>query len=505
MGYACVLFDRISERTVVTVNCMISGYVKKGIFNVGLSLFMRVLAGCFGLVVKPNYVTLVILISGCTEFGELSVGNLLHSYSCKVGLDSKNEVCNTLVDLYAKFGYMGDAARVFNDMTQRDLVSWNTMIMGYSKNNKCAKAFSLFREMRNRNIIFDRVSLISLISAASGCRDLDMGKVVHGYIKRSGIETSISVQTALINMYSRCGLIEFARKIFDELAEENIISWNSMIHGYVECGLNIEALRLFNLIQSRKLKVDEVTMLGLIIACRNSGELYHGILIHSYMESSEHLNGSTGLCNALIDMYAKCGSMTQARALFDKMPRRDVITWTSMIVGHAINGEGEAALFAFRQMGAEKIEPNSVTFIGVLSACDHSGLVDEGQNLYETMHKVYHIEPKIEHCGCMVDMHARAGMLEEAYQFVKKMPVKPNAVVWRMLIHACRVHSQFDLGLSLVSGLRELKMVHGPEDNVTSSNIFAEAGSELRQRLKLRGQAGGSIATFRVLFSGPII
>ena len=476
MGYACALFDKIPEKTVVTVNCMVSGFVKNRRFDAGMGLVNRVLGGDFDLRMKPNYVTLVILISRCVEFGRFSIGNSLHSYCCKTSLDLKNEVRNALIHLYAEFEYMDAAAKLFHETKKRDLVSWNTMIAGYAKNNDCRNAFSLFREMRIGNIECDRASLVSLISACTNSRDLHLGKAVHAYIKVSGMEKMIHFVTALINMYSKCGSIDLGRKVFDELADENISFWNSMIYGYVECGLNIEALSLWNVIQSIKIKPDEVTMLGLISACRNLGDLNQGVHINSYIESSGNFSGSRVICNAIIDMYAKCGSMERAEAVFSKMPRRDVISWTSMIVGYAINGEGEEALLAFRKMVAEKNEPNSVTFLGVLSACDHAGLVEEGKSLYNIMCQYYHIEPKIEHCGCMVDMLARAGMLEEAYRFVKDMPVEPNAVVWRMLINACRVYGDVNLGLNLVGGLIDVKIAHDPEDHVISSNIFAEAG-----------------------------
>ncbi|XP_057981129.1 pentatricopeptide repeat-containing protein At4g33990-like [Malania oleifera] len=472
---ACVLFDKIPQRTVVTVNCMISGYMKNKLFNAGVDLFNRVLGCSFDLTLKPNYVSLVILISGCTEYGDFSVGKLLHSYCHKTGLGMRIEVSNALVDLYAKFGCMGGAVRVFHEMHEQDLVSWNTLIGAYVNNNDCKKAFSLFKEMKIRNIECDRVTLINLISASVNSRDLDMGKVVHGYIKVSGMAITVTVGTALINMYSKCGIVEFARNVFDELPAENIASWNSMIFGYIECGYYNEALGLFNVIQSSNLKPDEITFLGSILACRNSGQLQQGIHVHSFIENSNH-HGSTILCNALVDMYAKCGSMSRAKALFDWMPKRDVISWTSIIVGYATNGEGKEALVAFQKMIAEKIEPNPVTFIGVLLACDHAGLVDDGLNMYDLMCRTYHVEPNIEHCGCIIDMHARAGMLEEAYKFVKDMSVEPNAVVWRMLINACRVHCNFDLGLSFVRGLTELKTLHGPEDRVISSNILADAG-----------------------------
>ncbi|XP_024170001.1 pentatricopeptide repeat-containing protein At2g22410, mitochondrial [Rosa chinensis] len=476
IGYASRVFDIMPQSTVVTVNGMVSGFVKNDMLDEGVGLFKKILDCSFGLELKPNYVTLVVLVSGCVELDGFIVGKVLHSYCCKTGLDLVNEVSNAVIDLYSKFGHISEAARMFNEMPERDLVSWNSMIAGYAGVGDCRKALYLFREMRADNVGFDRVSLISLISAAANGRDLGMGKVVHGYMTATGAEITVAIGTALIDMYSKCGSTKCAKKVLDELQDENIVLWNSMIHGYVECGHNQEALELFNQIQSRKLRPDEITMVGLILACRNSGDLSHGIGIHSYIENDIHLQGSIVLQNALVDMYAKCGSMSLAKVVFDKMPSKDVVSWTSIIVGHAINGEGKEAILAFRKMCAEKVEPNSVTFIGVLSACDHAGLVEEGLNLYDDMCRVYHIKPQIEHCGCIIDMLARAGRLEEAHKFVKSMPIELNAVVWRMLVNACRVHGDFARGLCLVSGFTDLNTLHGAEDHVASSNILADAG-----------------------------
>ncbi|KAL6181613.1 hypothetical protein ACLB2K_048264 [Fragaria x ananassa] len=476
IGYACRVFDVMPHRNVVTVNGMLSGFVKNGMLDEGIGLFKKVLGCSFGLECRPNYVTLVVLVSGCVELDGFIVGRVLHSYCCKAGLDLVNEVCNALIDLYSKFGHLGEAVRMFNEMPETDLVSWNSMIAGYAGVGECRKALYLFREMRASNVGFDRVSLSSLISAAANGRDLGMGKVVHGYMTVGGAEITVAIGTALIDMYSKCGSTKCARKILDNLQDESIVLWNSMIHGYVECGHNQEALELFNQIQSRKLRPDEVTMVGLILACRNSGDLSHGICIHSYIENDIHLQRSIVPHNALIDMYSKCGNMSLAKVVFNKMPSKDVISWTSIIVGHAINGEGKEAIFAFRKMRAEKVEPNSVTFIGVLSACDHAGLVDEGLNLYDDMCRLYHIKPRIEHCGCIIDMLARAGRLEEAHKFVKSMPIELNAVVYRMLVNACRVHGDFGRGLCLVSRFADLNTLHGAEDHVASSNILADAG-----------------------------
>ncbi|KAM6558867.1 hypothetical protein CsatA_028106 [Cannabis sativa] len=423
MGLACVMFDRIPQKTIVTVNGMISGFVKNESFDAGLNLFKRILVCLFGLELKPNYVTLVILISGCFEFRRLDVGKTLHSYCHKTGLDSVTEACNALIDLYSKFKCMTEASRLFEAMVDKDLVSWNTMISGYASVGEYMRAFILFSEMRSNNIAFDRVSLISLILASGYGKEIDLVKMVHGYIIASGIEITAPVGTTLINMYSKCGSIEFARNVFFQLQDENIASWNALVNAYVECHHDHEALELFSQIKLRKLKLDEVTMLGVILACRNS------------------------------DMYAKWGNMGRAKLVFDEMPRKDVISWTSVIVGYAINGQGEEACAAFRRMETENVKPNSVTFLGVLSACNHAGL---------------------EHCGCIIDMLARSGRLEEAVKFVRNLPVGPNAAIRRMLINACKVHRDFDIGLSLIRGLKTFS--HNPEDHVISSNLLAEAG-----------------------------
>ncbi|KAG6412882.1 hypothetical protein SASPL_125575 [Salvia splendens] len=476
MSYADVLFDSVSEKNVVVVNGLISGNVRRGNFDVGLRLFVEMLRGCFGLNVKPNCVSFVILISGCVEFGEFREGKALHCCSWKIGLGWSVEMCNVLIDFYAKLGHIGDASNVFVEMPERDLISWNSIIWGHVKSGEYVKAFSLFREMRREGIGVDRASFSCLLSACAARTDLWLGRMVHARVKAIGMECDVSVGTALINMYAKCGKLNSARKLFDELPKQEIEYWNAMIHSYIDAGLAKEALKQLDEIKFRHLRLDEVTVLGLIMACRDAGDLHRGRLMHSIVENDDLFKGSVVLGNALVDMYAKCGSTTRARSVFDRMPRRDVISWTSMIVGHAVNGEGEESLATFQQMCAEKLVPNSVTFLGVLSACDHAGLIDEGMRLYNMMSEDYHIKPRIEHHGCVVDMLARAGKIGDAQMFIQKMDTKPNALVWRMLLNACRVHGHIDLGLSFVTGLTELDTPPEAANFVISSNVYAEAG-----------------------------
>ncbi|KAL3655307.1 hypothetical protein CASFOL_001093 [Castilleja foliolosa] len=470
--YAASVFDKVPEKSVVTVNCMISGNVKRGNLDVGVSLIVKMLSGCYGSNVKPNYVTFVILISGCVELGGFRTGNALHSFCGKMGLDRNLEISNALIDLYAKSGRIFDAASVFREMTKKDIISWNSMICGYANNNDFVQALSLLREMRIENVGVDEVSFSCLLSARN---DLYFGRMIHAHVKSNGLECDVSIGTALINMYARCGKLESARKLFDEMPKQTIEYWNAMIHAYIENGVSREALKLLDQVNFRDLESDEVTILGLIMACRDTGDLSQGILVHSIVENKECFKRNVVLQNALIDMYGKCGSMTKARDVFNKISNKDVISWTSMIVGHAIDGEGDKSLATFKLMCADNFVPNSITFIGVLSACSHAGLVHEGRKLYDTMFEVYNIKPCIEHCGCVVDMLARAGKMEDAQMFIGQMPLKPNALIWRMLMNGCRVHGHIDLGLDLVTNVHELNASRDSADFVISSNIYAEA------------------------------
>ncbi|KAL5981146.1 hypothetical protein ACLOJK_029066 [Asimina triloba] len=472
---ACSMFDGVTHRNIVTVNCMISGFLKSESFHMSLTLFKCVLDGSLGgQGLEVNDVTLLILISGCAELGDLVVGKSLQAYCFKIGTLGTS-VCNAFIDLYAKFGRMEGARKVFKEMPHSDLVSWNTMIAGFGKNGACDEAVEEFKEMRCRGLEGDELTLVSLISACAQCKNLDMGQWVHSHMKRMKMVITVPIVTALINMYSKCGFVKAARDVFDSMFHRNIAAFNSMISGYVECACYAEALSLFNVILWEGLKPDEVTILGLISACRDSGSLNHGRQIHSYIKRNGYETRIV-LGNALIDMYAKCGSMSRAKRIFEEMSEKDVISWTSVIVGHAINGEGEEGLVSFHQMLAARVEPNGITFIGVLSACDHAGLVEDGQHMFQMMSEEYGIAPAVEHYGCMVDLFARSGLLEEAHEFVREMKIEPNAIIWRMLIGACKIHVDVVLGAHLADGLLELGQLNDPEDYVISSNMFATAG-----------------------------
>ncbi|KAI4319138.1 hypothetical protein MLD38_032774 [Melastoma candidum] len=464
-------------RTVVTVNCVVSGLIRNDGFEDAVVLVNGLLDGRFGNGLRPNYVTFVSLIGGCRGIGDGRVaGECFHCYCLKGSFMAAKEVGNALVDMYGKFGGLADAEKVFGEMLNRDLVSWNTMMGVYARGNKLEEARGLFRLMRTMDVGCDRVSLINLALAFVNDGRFGFGRMIHGFVKVKGIDTVGALGALLIGMYSRVGSIEYCRKVFEELPDYDLASVNAMIHAYVESGLNLEAFDLFRVIKDENMQPDEMTMLGLIAACRNSGDSHCGDNVSFSISQCVHLRGSIVLQNALIDMYSKCGEMAKARSLFDKMPVKDVVSWTSIIMGHALNGEGKETIAAFQQMVQENVRPNSITFVGVLLACSHAGLVEEGQKLFNAMCSEYHIQPTIEHLGCMVDMYARAGLQEEARDFAREMPAESSGVVRRMLIASGRAYGDLDSGLKLHNRVTKNKTVNVAEDCVATCNLLAEAG-----------------------------
>eukprot|EP01018_Ginkgo_biloba_P011243 Gb_34299 [translate_table: standard] len=470
IDFARQLFDKMSRRSVVSWNAMIAGYAQNGHANEALKLFHQMQLS----EVTPDPVTIVTVLPACASLADVKQGKDIHEYIIKNKFESDLSVTNSLVAMYSKCGSIDIAHELFDKMSRRDVVSWNAMIAGYTQNGRSNEALALYHQMQISNVIPNRATIVSVLPACADLGALQQGKDIHKFIIKNRLESHLSVGCSLITMYAKCGTVEIARQIFDKMPKSDVVPWNAMIAGYSQRGHASEAFILFHQMQLTDVKPDSITMVSVLLACAHLAALQQGKVIHAYIFRNG-FDSDVIVGTALVDMYAKCGSIVIAQHLFDKMPEKNVVTWSAIIAGYGTHGHGEDALALFSKMLCTGTQPDHITFNSVLCACSHAGLVDKGWQYFECMERDYCITPRVSHYACMVDLLGRAGHLDEAYDFIKKMPLKPNASVWGALLGACRIHCNVELGEQVAEHLFDLE----PKDAgnyVLLSNIYAAAG-----------------------------
>ncbi|CDY11719.1 BnaC06g13270D [Brassica napus] len=378
-------------------------------------------------------------------------------------------------------GALTYAHKLFDVIPKLDVSICNHVLRGTSQSMKPAKTVALYKEMEKRGVRPDRYTFTFVLKACSRLEWRSNGFAFHGKVMRHGFASNEYVKNALILFHANCGDLGIASELFDDSAKahkKDVVTWNAMISGYVSCGFPKEALSIFKEMRDAGEHPDVVTVLSLLSACADLGDSETGKRIHLYVLETASVSRSmyigTPVWNALIDMYAKCGSIDSAIQVFRGMKERDLSSWNTLIVGLALH-HAEGSIEMFEEMQRLRVWPNEVTFIGVILACSHSGRVNEGRQYFRLMKDVYKIEPNIKHYGCMVDMLGRAGLLEEAFMFVESMEIEPNAIVWRTLLGACRIYGNVELGKYANEKL--LSMRKGESgDYMLLSNIYASTG-----------------------------
>eukprot|EP01018_Ginkgo_biloba_P013165 Gb_21064 [translate_table: standard] len=495
------VFDKLAKRDEFPWTVMIAAYSRHGFAKEALALFHEMqLIG-----IQPRHFTFAGVLAACANLAALEQGMKIHEEIIRNGFLVDVFVESALVDMYAKCGRIEKARNVFDKMRQRNTVSWNAMIAGYTQNGRLDEALKLFEGMSERDVVswtamiggyaqngqgvealklFRKMQLTgvkpnantfaSVLPACANSAALEHGIKIHEQIFISGFQSNVYVQSALVDMYAKCGSIEKARDVFDEMQKRNVISWTAMIAGYVQNGQAMEALQLFRQMQLAGAKPDQNTFASVLPACANLAALEQGMEMHEDIIKSGFIS-DIFVENALIDMYAKCGSLDKAHDIFDNMHQRNVVSWTAMIAGYAMHGCGKEALKLFEQMQRLGVNPNHITLVCVLSACCHAGLVEEGRKYFDCMSQYYHITPSMKHYVCIVDLLGRAGRLDEARDFIKKMPIEPDAIVWNCLLGACRIHNNIELGECVAKHLLELDP-KSAAPYVLLSNIYAASG-----------------------------
>ncbi|XP_057433494.1 pentatricopeptide repeat-containing protein DOT4, chloroplastic [Lotus japonicus] len=462
------VFDELADRDVVSWNSMISGSVMNGFSHDGLEFFIQMLI----LRVGVDLATLVNALVACASIGSLSLGKALHGIGVKASFSSEVMFSNTLIDMYSKCGDLNGGIRVFEKIVQRSLVSWTIIIACYVREGLYDDAIRLFYEMESKGISPDVYSVTGILHACGCSNSLDKGRDVHNYLRKINMDLSLLVCNALMDMYAKCGSTEEAHLVFSQIPVKDLVSWNTMIGGYSKNSLPNDALKLFAEMQKES-RPDDISLVCILPTCGSLAALKIGREIHGHILRNGY-SSDLHVANALVDMYAKCGSLVQAQLLFDMIPEKDLISWTTMIAGYGMHGFGSKAIAAFQKMRIAGIKPNEITFTSILHACSQSGLLKEGLEFFNSMESKCNIKPKLEHYACMVDLLARTGNLSKAYKFIEAMPVKPDAIIWGSLLRGCRIHHDVKLAEKVAEHVFELEP-ENTEYYVLLADIYAEA------------------------------
>ncbi|KAJ8750438.1 hypothetical protein K2173_015577 [Erythroxylum novogranatense] len=448
LNYARLVFSQILSPTTYTCNSMIRGYTNSNFHQQAILFYQEMIVQDL----LPDRFTFPSLFKSC---GDLLEGKQLHCHSTKLGFVSDVYIQNTLMNMYSNCGCLLSAKNVFHKMVEKSVVSWATIIGAHAHWNRTDEAVKLFEQMGSENVKPNEVTLVNVLTACGKARDLAMVKRIHNYIEENGFGLYPIINAALVDVYCKCGCVSIARELFDKIQDKNLFCWNIMINGHVEDSDFEEALILFRKMQAKGVTGDKVTMVSLLLACTHLGALDLGKWLHAYIKKQK-IEVDVALGTALVDMYAKCGSIEIALKVFHELPEKDVMAWTATIVGLAMCGQGEKALEYFQEMQIRGVKPDAVTFVGILAACSHAGLVEEGMAYFNSMSAVYGIKPSIEHYGGLVDILGRAGRISQAEELIAGMPMAPDQFVLGGLLGACRIHGNLEAAERAAKQLLEL-------------------------------------------------
>nr|KYP71683.1 Putative pentatricopeptide repeat-containing protein At3g23330 family [Cajanus cajan] len=441
--------------------------------------------------IYPNQFTFSAILPACAHAPLLSHGQQIHALLLKHGFQTDTFIATALVDMYAKCGSMSLAQNVFDQMPHRNLVSWNSIIVGFLKNKLYGCAIGVFKEFIQKTSLFpDQVTFSSVLSACAGLVALGLGKQVHGSVVKRGLVGLVYVKNSLVDMYCKCGVFQDATKLFCDGGDRDVVTWNVIIMGCVHSQNFEQACNFFKDMIREGVEPDETSYSSLLQASASIAVLAQGTLIHSRVFKTGHLKNACVL-SSLVTMYGKCGSLFDAYRVFGEVKDRNVVCWTAMIAVCHQHGCGNEAIELFEEMLREGVVPEYITFVSVLSACSHTGKVDDGFKYFNSMANVHHIEPGLEHYACMADLLGRVGRLEEAWRFIESMPIEPDSSVWGALLGACGKHGNVEMGREVAEKLFKLEP-DNPGNYVLLSNIYTRHGmleeaDEVRRLMGING------------------
>jgi pentatricopeptide repeat protein len=448
-GKARKLFDEIPDRSLAAWSVMISGFARKGLFQEAASfLGEMVLDG-----IKPDWVLFANLIRTCLARYELFLGLQLHSQVIKYGCYSNVEM--DLIGLYVKNGCLDSAVKIFDNMPERTVASWTALMVGLTETGKSKETLALFHKMSQQGSMMDPFIFSIVLKACNCLQDCHTARQVHGLIVKLGFDSDVSAGTPIVDFYVKLGMIEDAETAFYKISKPNDFSWSAILTGYSQLGRYEECLKIFRHLKNKGTDLNSFVYTTLFRASSGLADPISGCQLHADALKSGFLSELTGN-SALVTMYSRCGNLTYAQKVFELMTKPDVIAWTAIIAGYAYHGKVSLALEMFDKMTASGIIPNSVTFIGVLTACSHAGLVSEARNYFDLMEKFYGVSPRLVHYHCLIDAYCRAGFLSDAMELIESGKFEPDGLCWKILLAGSVIHGNLQFGK--VSGEMFLKI-----------------------------------------------
>ncbi|KAG8487199.1 hypothetical protein CXB51_020770 [Gossypium anomalum] len=526
LNHACKLFDEMPHRDVRTWTILVSTFAHVGSNGAALELFKNMQNEG----IKPNQFTLSSVLKCCSSLSELKIGKGVHGWILRNGVVFDVILENALFYFYVKCEDFGSAKWLFESMEEKNSVTWNIMIGAYLDTGNVDKAVDLFRrqglkdvsvwntiinglmrngferialkllyEMVKDGTLFNEVTFSIALVLVSLLKDLELGKRIHGRVLLLGIHVDGFLRNSLIDMYCKCGEMKMALKVFEKMdtyfgrnenSIEEVISWSSIISGLVLNGEFEDAFKTFTSMVHKDIDIDAFSITSIVSACASFGVLELGRQVHGLVQKMGHkLDAHLG--SSLIDMYAKCGNLDDAERIFKQTNDMNVVLWTSMVYSYALHGRGREAVQLFEFSMSRGLLPNEVTFIGVLTACSHAGLVEEGCRYFRLMKEVYGIKPGVEHFTRMVDLYGRAGRFKEIKKFIDENGIHHLRAVWRSFLSSCRLHRDIEMAEWVSENLLRCKTLDA-RPYVLLSNIYAikqrwEEVETVRRLMQSRG------------------
>ncbi|XP_031489822.1 pentatricopeptide repeat-containing protein At4g39530-like [Nymphaea colorata] len=451
---------------------LIAGYISYGCFDEAMVLFWQLHSEG----VEKDSIMLSCVLNACSRAGCIQLGTQIHSLTVRLGHNSDSCVCDSLVSMYGSSSFINHAEQVFYEVNGlHDILSWTVLLSVYVQNELPMEALKIFYEMQNDGVKPDSVACINVLGGYNNLGDVDHFKKIHGYIIKSGCTCEEFVETSLLHLYADAGYLDFAFQLFYEMAVHDVVSWSALISSCTDLGYGDVALLLLVEMMRQGVKPNEFTFASTLCACTKVASFQTGRSLHGQIVKTG-LKGSKIVDSSVIDLYAKCGSMSDVKCFFEETEKNDVVIWNSVIGGYAYHGNGTEVLKSFHEMSyLHGIEPDQITFLAVLSGCSHNGLIENVSKVFVDMVDEYKIEPRQEHFACVIGAFGRAGMFRVALEFLKKIRKEPEITVLRTLLSCCSLHGNHQLGLAVAG-----KIFKTCQDDNTSyvllSGIYARIG-----------------------------